>query len=468
MIKNKQLFSSKRQNWRTPQKLYDKQHRKHKFDLDVAADATNAKCKRYLGPGSSLGEDALKVDWSKIAKSVWCNPPYGRGIFYWVRKAYEESLKGVKVVMLIAARPDTRAFHKYIFPYAHVKFIKGRLKFDDGDDPAPFPSCIVTFYPRKKPPVDLPRDFRPKIKVLQGDCRDKLRKLPDESVQCCVTSPPYLWARSYSDAREEIGREPTLDEYIESLVDAFREVRRVLKPDGTFWLNIGDTYASNARMSDMVFGNPEFNKNRPSRSKTRRPERYIPDGLKQKDQILVPFRLALALQADGWYVRNDIIWQKVRPMPESVTDRFVKSHEFVFLLAKSEKYFCNPLAVREAAVSGHSSGNGFKRECRESFKDKNGARGSDSEWKETEWRNPRDVWLIDNKPTKFGHYAVFPEDLAERCILAGSNPCDTVLDPFSGAFTTAVVAKRLKRNFVGVELNPEYIEIGIKRLKGEI
>lgn len=262
-----------------------------------------------------------------------------------------------------------------------------------------------------------------------GDCVESMRKLPDQSVNCCVTSPPYFGLRDYG-VDGQIGLEATPDEFVAALVAVFREVRRVLRDDGTLWLNMGDSYG------------------------------------KGKQLLLIPARVALALQADGWVLRQDIIWQKPNCMPSSVNDRCTSSHEHVFLLAKSTRYYFDHKAIQEDAVSDHQSGNGFKRPERLSYRNPDGsARGNDNHWTGVGGkRNRRDVWSIPVRPFKGAHFATFPPDLIEPCILAGCPVGGTVLDPFGGSGTTAGVALAHGRNAVLCELNPEYADLMPERI----
>jgi site-specific DNA-methyltransferase (cytosine-N4-specific) len=290
-----------------------------------------------------------------------------------------------------------------------------------------------------------------KYSLLTGDCIELLKTLPDESVQTCVTSPPYWGLRNY-DMDGQIGAELELADYIEQLCKVFDEVNRVLKATGTLWLNLGDTYAGGGNSSGgdtklqlsnkgsqsiktKLQGNPEFNKNRPSRELTKLGNKTVPKGLKSKDLIGLPWRVALALQSRGWYLRSDIIWHKPNPMPESVKDRPTKSHEYLFLFAKNEIYLYNSDAIKETAVS------------------------------ETGSRNKRDVWSVPVASYKGAHFATFPLKLITPCVLAGSNPGDLVLDPFSGAATTGLAALHNGREYIGLELNPEYNKLAEERFK---
>lgn len=278
-----------------------------------------------------------------------------------------------------------------------------------------------------------------KVLLLQGDALKQLRTIPPESIDTCITSPPYYNLRDY-DTSGQIGNEDSLEEYINKLVEVFREVRRALRKDGTLWVNMGDSYAGSGkgRMADGT----HYNK-KPSKSgsyggtRNGHLKKTVADGCKPKDLIGVPWMLAFALRADGWYLRQDIIWNKTNCMPESVRDRCTKSHEYVFLLSKSAHYHFDAQAICEPAISAGDSA----------------------------YRNKRDVWNVCTNAFRGAHFAVFPEKLIEPCILAGCPVGGTVLDPFAGSGTTGVVAKRLQRNFVGVEINPDYVKMALARIE---
>lgn len=255
--------------------------------------------------------------------------------------------------------------------------------------------------------------------IVEGDAILALQKLPSESVQCIITSPPYWGLRDYG-IEGQIGLEEKLQQYINKLVAVFSEAKRVLKSDGIFWLNIGDGYTSGNR------GYRAPDKKNKARAMSVRPD--TPEGLKPKDLLGIPWRLALALQADGWYLRSDIIWNKPNAMPESVKDRPTRSHEYIFMFTKKEKYYYDYQAIKE-----------------------NG-------------RNRRTVWNVNTMPFPEAHFATFPPALIEPCVLASTVEDNFVLDPFFGSGTVGVVCKKWKRNFVGIELNKEYIEIARKRL----
>lgn len=245
------------------------------------------------------------------------------------------------------------------------------------------------------------------------------------------------------------------------MVEVFREVRRVLRDDGTLWLNLGDSYANDGKWggstggkhASALHGNSGIGR------------RLLTTGLKPKDLIGIPWRVAFALQADGWYLRQDIIWHKPNPMPESVTDRCTKAHEYIFLFAKSERYYFDADAIKEQAVSNHASGNGFKgRQGGAIHMPMSGGAGTADQWLPGGMRNRRSVWTVSTKPFKGAHFATFPPDLIDPCVLAGCPVDGTVLDPFFGAGTTGLVAQKHGRNCVGIELNPDYIAIANERL----
>lgn len=297
--------------------------------------------------------------------------------------------------------------------------------------------------------------------TLVGDVRETLRSVPDGCAQTCVTSPPYFGLRDYG-AAGQIGQEASPREFVEALVGVMREVRRVLADDGTLWLNVGDSYAMSTRGSS---GKGE--KQRSNAGTLIEDRRWrVPDGLKPKDLIGIPWRLAFALQDDGWYLRSDIIWAKPNPMPESVTDRPTRAHEYVFLLSKRARYFYDGDAIREAASTNSHAGSGpnagAKRAALQSVS--SSTLGQTTHALSLDGRNARDVWTITPEPFDGAHFATMPPALARRCILAGSRRGDIVLDPFGGAATTALAALREGRRALLCELNPDYVEIQRKRL----
>jgi DNA modification methylase len=312
--------------------------------------------------------------------------------------------------------------------------------------------------------------------IINADCLEGLKKIPDGVFNCCVTSPPYFGLRDYG-VDGQIGLETTPDEFVSKLVEVFREVRRTLKDDGTLWLNLGDSYAAArggthqpAETSAGGKGGKTENGETVNRGRHAgyNPTRNAPAiGLKHKDLIGIPWRVAFALQADGWYLRQDIIWHKPNPMPESVKDRCTKAHEYIFLLSKSPKYFFDSDAMKEPSKwYGKDKRSGKGRQQYDGKREQNtgSIAISPSMVVVDEMRNKRSVWTVTTKPFKDAHFATFPPDLIEPCILAGSPQGGLVLDPFGGAGTTAVVCENLGRNYTLFELNPEYINMANKRL----
>lgn len=283
-----------------------------------------------------------------------------------------------------------------------------------------------------------------------GDCRETMRRWATQGIkaQMCVTSPPYFGLRDYGH-EGQIGLEQTPEQYIAAMVEVFRCVRDVLADDGTLWLNIGDSYAANR--SYQVESTKGGAKHGPGQAAGGKGSR-VPDGMKPKDLIGIPWMLAFALRADGWYLRQDIIWHKPNPMPESVKDRCTKAHEYVFLLSKSERYFFDADAIKEPAdPANHRDSRGIRR-TPDGQSDHSGFKNG----RHYETRNKRDVWTVATRPYNGAHFATFPPALIEPCILAGSRPGDIVLDPFMGSGTTAAVAKSRGRQYLGCEINPEY------------
>lgn len=306
-----------------------------------------------------------------------------------------------------------------------------------------------------------------------GDCLHELQTLPDESAHCCITSPPYFGLRDYG-VDGQIGLEQTPAEFVSRLVEVFREVRRVLRDDGTLWVNMGDSYAGSwgaHGRDDMGLGGQSLSARQIAASarKLKKPNHI---GFKPKDLMGLPWRLAIALQDDGWYLRQDIIWHKPNPMPESIKDRCTKAHEYLFLLSKSPRYFFDQDAIREpaqaqAAPESASRRNSFARETKYT----DGEHGQtaqhrtgrdDVDYDET--RNKRSVWTVATASFKGAHFATFPPDLIRPCVLAGAPRGGLVLDPFGGAGTTALVAMQEGRRSVLLELNPEYASIARHRL----
>jgi DNA modification methylase len=315
-------------------------------------------------------------------------------------------------------------------------------------------------------------------KIEIGDCRETLRQWADNGVRVhtCVTSPPYFGLRDYGHGGQ-IGLEPTPDEFVGKLVEVFREVRRVLADDGTLWLNLGDSYAAQRggthQPAETLAGGKGGKTEDGERVNRDRFDGYNPTrnataiGLKHKDLIGIPWRVAFALQADGWYLRQDIIWHKPNPMPESVRDRCTKAHEYIFLLSKSERYYFDAKAIAEPSAYFGKDPRSGKGNIRYEGKRTEGdaaANGQQSFVTINETRNKRSVWTVTTKPYKGAHFATFPPDLIEPCILAGSRVGDVVLDPFMGSGTTAMVALQNGRQYLGCELNPAYAELQQARL----
>lgn len=332
--------------------------------------------------------------------------------------------------------------------------------------------------------------------ILHGDGREMLDYLNDGEVDCCVTSPPYFGLRDYGH-EGQMGLEQTPKEYVDELVGLFRKIRRVLKDDGTVWLNLGDSYAANRTYQvASTKGGPKHGHGQGVGGKGS----TVPDGLKAKDLIGIPWRVAFALQDDGWYLRQDIIWSKPNPMPESVRDRCTKAHEYIFLLSKSPKYYFDSEAIRnppseamlkqvaegysgsdtkDYAASGAQSASSTKTRIIDKARKKvEKMRGHEREHEgfSGKWdsmtkaeqqalgSNKRSVWTVATKPYKGAHFATFPPDLIRPCVLAGCPKGGVVLDPFTGSGTTGMVALQEGRRFIGIELNSEYIELARKRI----
>lgn len=336
------------------------------------------------------------------------------------------------------------------------------------------------------------------VRILTGDCRQVLDTLPENSVQMCCTSPPYWGLRSYlpeghTQKHLEIGSEPTVDEWVATMVDVFRKVRRVLRDDGVLFLNLGDSYAGNR---GAAWGPSQAaTQARAMTASRRRDDAPVPrsdrvvDGLKPKDLIGQPWRVAFALQADGWWLRQEIIWSKANPMPESARDRCTKSHEHIFLLSKSAQYFWNFDAIQEPAIgqTEHDlTGPGYKApgqvahtgSRRNSFaretKNSAGTHGQKAQHRADReavvyggTRNPRSVWHFPTEPFKGAHFATFPRELAQRCIAAGTREGDTVLDPFGGSGTTGMVADAMQRHAILIDLDERNVPMARGRVEGD-
>lgn len=304
-------------------------------------------------------------------------------------------------------------------------------------------------------------------KIEFGDCRETMHRWAAEGIkaQTCVTSPPYFGLRDYGH-EGQIGLEETPEQYIQAMVEVFRCVWDVLADDGTLWLNIGDSYAmasmrgEKSKFSGQVGAHKGYESGSVKLGK-----RSIPLGMKAKDLIGIPWMLAFALRADGWYLRQDIIWHKPNPMPESVRDRCTKAHEYIFLLSKSERYYFDTEAMQEKANRPEGPGNKTHRHSNQGIYVDGSAQKNIAKIGARETRNKRSVWTVTTKPYKGAHFATFPPDLIEPCILAGSRPNDIVLDPFMGSGTTAQVASQFGRQYLGCELNPDYEQLQRERLK---
>ena len=291
------------------------------------------------------------------------------------------------------------------------------------------------------------------FEIITGDCLESLRGLPSESVHCCITSPPYWGLRDYG-IEGQVGLEESPEQYVQKIVGVFREVRRVLRDDGTLWLNLGDSYAGSwgnygghnrgrGTQRQITVGSLVPNAAYDGLERWRPPASKKLAGIKEKDLIGIPWSVAFALRADGWFLRSDIIWAKPNPMPESVKDRCTRSHEYIFMFSKSRRYYYDSVAIAEDAVStGVKTGSSKKK-------------------------NKRDVWFVSPAQFEGAHFATYPPKLIEPCVLAGCPQGGTILDPFCGSGTTGIVALNHGRNFIGLELNPDYAEMSRNRILSE-
>lgn len=304
------------------------------------------------------------------------------------------------------------------------------------------------------------------VQIINGDSRKVLKSLADGSVNCCVTSPPYFGLRDYG-VDGQIGLEASPEKFVEEMVAVFAEVKRVLRNDGTLWLNLGDSYAGSWGARGRGKGTNASRPDLEAKHGTDAPNRHgFPSlGVKPKDLIGIPWRVAFALQADGWYLRQDIIWHKPNPMPESVTDRCTKSHEYIFMLSKKKNYFYSNDDIREPIKSGNNGSIGVVEKAGGTAFTQDGKPiRSDRQYDTIKGANKRSVWTVPTMPYREAHFATFPPDLIEPCILAGCPTGGTVLDPFGGAGTTGLVAARLQRNAVLIELNPAYAAMAEHRI----
>lgn len=322
--------------------------------------------------------------------------------------------------------------------------------------------------------------FSPTVRLVCGDALEMLCREPSESVHCIVTSPPYYGLRDYG-VDGQIGMEPSLNEYVDRLVSILREARRVLRKDGTMWLNLGDVYAG----SSMTGGSERSTLNG-SHQEKRKGKSILFDfnrniGLPRKSLVGLPWRVAFALQDDGWILRCDIVWAKPGVMPESVADRPTRSHEYIFLFSRSSHYYYDSDSIKEpisnsmryaiARGAGGDADREYKHDRHSRFGQRSGTRvfsDPDSLRRIAEGRNARSVWIIASQPYHGAHFAPFPKEMVKRCILAGSPQGGTVLDPFVGSGTTCAVAAHYSRHSIGFDINPEYIKMAKRRVFPEI
>ena len=301
--------------------------------------------------------------------------------------------------------------------------------------------------------------------ILYGDCRETLKNVTNSSVQMCVTSPPYYGLRDYGGEKNQIGQEQTPEQFIDELVKVFREVRRTLKDDGTLWVNIGDSYYNYRPSKGKSYPKQTVSKTKQDLPDYSSKRNNKLTNYKEKDLIGIPFMLAFALRNDGWYLRQDIIWHKPNPMPESVKDRCTKSHEYIFLLSKNKKYYYDNEAIKEPVKQDWGTRNRANGKYHNSG---SGLSPHTGLTKSYTTKNKRSVWSVTNKPYKQAHFATFPPDLIIPPIKAGSKKGDIVLDPFMGSGTTGMVAKEHGRYFIGCELHDDYSELIRQRMPVEI
>ena len=307
------------------------------------------------------------------------------------------------------------------------------------------------------------------IKFLQGNCKDKIKELEDNSIDCVVTSPPYWGLRDYG-VNGQLGLEPTYQEHIKNIVELFRIIKPKLKDSATIWLNYGDCYAATVngtKVKDQIKNKVQFASKYLIKGDDRtfrdKPFSTIQGSLKPKDLVMMPNRIAIALQEDGWWIRSEIIWHKPNPMPESIKDRPTSCHEKIWLITKNKKYYYDGDAIKEPVVTPVDAKSGHKFGGNKTTKELN-ATISGKKWVYSNTKNKRNVWRVTTKPCKEAHFATFPKDLIEPCIKAGCPEGGVVLDPFSGSGTTGIVAKSLKRQSILIELNPKYIQIAKNRI----
>ena len=297
--------------------------------------------------------------------------------------------------------------------------------------------------------------------IIEGDCIEKLKQLSEKSINTCVTSPPYYALRNYQ-MDGQVGVEQSPDDYVQKIVQVFREVRRVLKDDGTIWINLGDSYAGSGGAGNQF---DQIENGLSPYKQTGSPKDI---GLKPKDLIGIPWRVAFALQADGWYLRSDIIWHKPNPMPESVKDRPTKSHEYIFLLSKNRTYYYDQESIKTPVKQENMKGTTTHKRSTKDWGDGTGVKTHNGFDKSYDMANKRDVWTVPTDKFEGQHFATFPKELIKPCILAGCPEGGTVLDPFNGSGTTCIVSLQNNRKYIGIELNPEYCIIAHKRISTEV
>ena len=297
--------------------------------------------------------------------------------------------------------------------------------------------------------------------IIEGDCIQKMKELPEKSINTCVTSPPYYALRNYQ-MDGQVGVEESPDDYVQKIVQVFREVRRVLKDDGTIWINLGDSYAGSGGAGNQF---DQIENGLSPYKQTGSPKDI---GLKPKDLIGIPWRVAFALQADGWYLRSDIIWHKPNPMPESVKDRPTKSHEYIFLMSKNRTYYYDQESIKTPVKQENMKGTTTHKRSTKDWGDGTGVKTHNGFDKSYDMANKRDVWTVPTDKFEGQHFATFPKELIKPCILAGCPEGGTVLDPFNGSGTTCIVSLQNNRKYIGIELNPEYCIIAHKRISTEV
>ena len=297
--------------------------------------------------------------------------------------------------------------------------------------------------------------------IIEGDCIQKMKELPEKSINTCVTSPPYYALRNYQ-MDGQVGVEESPDDYVQKIVQVFREVRRVLKDDGTIWINLGDSYAGSGGAGNQF---DQIENGLSPYKQTGSPKDI---GLKPKDLMGIPWRVAFALQADGWYLRSDIIWHKPNPMPESVKDRPTKSHEYIFLMSKNRTYYYDQESIKTPVKQENMKGTPTHKRSTKDWGDGTGVKTHNGFDKSYDMANKRDVWTVPTDKFEGQHFATFPKELIKPCILAGCPEGGTVLDPFNGSGTTCIVSLQNNRKYIGIELNPEYCIIAHKRISTEV